>query len=178
MISMLLVYRDYRNKTTRAKIANNVTKSIAAQLPRIRFSQINDRYTSTVARTTQINDRAQGPFAHNVTPHKDAVAARTTRSGRFMPNTASSGTSITPTRIKDMYDEMLVLFAQIEILSAFEQNTGVIINLSKASASSQITTPLTTRAIRILRKLIFENEYVYSEVSSRKIADNNFINKL
>ena len=157
MISILLVYRDYRDKTTRAKITNSVINEIAAALPRIRFSQINAKYTSTVAANTHSIDNIQEPFAHNVVPHKDIVAATTSSSGLFTPNTAKSGTNKTPVNTSATYEAIVVLFAQIDTLSAFEQNTGPIINLSKAKASTQTTAPLTINSAKIRKKLCFGN---------------------
>ena len=98
MISIHLVYSDYSAKTTRAKIANKVINKIAAPLPRILFSQINDKYTKTVAKTTHSNDKIQDPPAHNVAPHNDTVAAITTSKGRLMPNIANTGTNIIPAK--------------------------------------------------------------------------------
>ena len=92
------MYSDYNAKTTRAKIANKVINKIAAPLPRILFSQINDKYTKTVAKTTHNNDKIQDPPAHNVAPHNDTVAAITTSKGRLMPNTANTGTNIIPAK--------------------------------------------------------------------------------
>lgn len=157
MISILLVYRDYRDKTTRASRTNIATNKIAAALPRIRLIQITAKYTKVDAAIVHRIEVVHSPLVHKLVPHKATVAAITTTSGRLIPNIISSGTIIIPTKTSAIYDDQAALFTHIEACSADEQKTGVSIILSNASAKSQIMTPLAAASAKIRRKLPLDN---------------------